>query len=76
MSELITGTAFIPEIGKCYEVHFGKLPIGAEGKFVSARVKINGSLPKDWQDIDTGKQLDPLISKYVVQAFKEIDCAR
>jgi hypothetical protein len=67
--QIITGRTFIPEQGKTYEVHFGKIQYqGSEG-FVIATFKINGS---DWFDLDTSNLLDPVLRNYVVQAYREL----
>jgi hypothetical protein len=70
-----TGSAFAPAIGKCYEVHFGKVQIGTQTGFGSARIKANGQSPSQWIDLDTNAPLDPRFGQYVVQGFKEIECS-
>jgi hypothetical protein len=67
--QIITGRAFIPEDGKAYEVHFGKISYRGQEGFASANITVNGS---DWLDNDTGTLLDPELRSYVVQAFREL----
>ena len=67
-------SAFIPEVGKCYEVHFGKITLNGRQAYVSARIRVLGGSPADWQDMDTNQQLDTNIAKFVVQAHREIQC--
>ncbi len=43
MSKLFTGQAFLPIIGKCYEVHYGEIVIDNETGFGIARVRIEGT---------------------------------
>lgn len=71
---LITGETFVPEIGKCYEVHFGKIIVHGRNGYVAASIKVKGLHPSEWIDLATGNVLDPEISKYIPQAFKEIAC--
>lgn len=68
-SQMITGRAFIPQDGKAYEIHFGKITYRGEEGYVSAKITVNGST---WLDNDTGTQLDPELRAYTVQAFKEL----
>ena len=72
--DLITNNAFIPEIGKCYELHYGEITYKGTKGNVSAKVKINGTLHQEWADLDSNARLDPELSVYVVQAYKEIPC--
>jgi hypothetical protein len=65
----ITGKAFLPEEGKKYDVHFGRIRYRGEDSFVSARIFISGN---DWFDEDTATLLDEDLRKYAVQAFREI----
>lgn len=74
MAKLITIGAFVPEVGKCYEVHFGKITFRNETGYCVANIQVNGSDASQWTDLDTGKLLDPDIARYVVQAYKEIAC--
>lgn len=74
MKPSIQRGAFIPVVGKCYELHFGKIRYkGIEG-FVQARVRINGIPHSQWIDLDTNQALDPVLAAYAVQAHQEIDC--
>ena len=41
MATVITGQAFIPEIGKCYEVHFGRLTHNNQTGFWSANPQLD-----------------------------------
>jgi len=74
MAAVQTGAAFIPVVGKCYEVHFGNFTHGGQTGFWSAQIRVKGTGTAQWEDIDTGSPLDPGIAKYIVQAYKEIDC--
>jgi len=69
-----TGAAFGPDIGKCYEVHFGKIQIGAQTGFGFARIRVNGQCPSRWVDLETNECLDPRYGIYAVQGFREIEC--
>ncbi len=69
------GSAFVPEIGKCYEVHFGELEVEGEKGFVVARIQANGLGANDWIDLDTNEQLARNIGRFVVKAFREISCS-
>lgn len=65
----ITGTAFIPQVGKSYAVHFGQINYQGVHGNVSARIRIDGEGVANWIDLDTGKTLDSAVSKYAVQAY-------
>jgi hypothetical protein len=74
MATFQIGTAFIPVVGKCYEVHFGSFTLDGKTGFWSARIRVNGIGTAQWIDLDTGKPLDPRIATHVVQGYREIDC--
>lgn len=74
MANLNQTSAFIPVVGKCYEIHFGKVTLNGQTGFWSARIRVNGAHPSQWLDIDTNHQLDPSLAVYVVQASREIQC--
>jgi len=67
-------SAFVPVIGACYEVHFGKIKLGDEEGYWSARIKVNGIHCSQWEDLDTGKSLDHRLCAYVVQVHQKIKC--
>ena len=69
---VITGKAFIPILGNCYEIHFGECNYKGKTGFVSARIKANGLHSSEWIDLDTAEILDSELQKYVVQGFEEI----
>ena len=73
-TKLITNAAFVPEIGRCYEVHFGKVTTGNQTEDWFARIRPKGLQPSEWIDLDTGEVLDSSFRAYVVQKFREIDC--
>lgn len=76
MASFITNTAFIPTIGKCYEVHYGKITINKKTGFYVARIKIEGDKKSEWIDLDTNKSLDPDVANYyTVQAYTEVKCS-
>jgi hypothetical protein len=74
MANFLSGTPFVPSVGKCYEVYFGKIKLDDKEGHCWARVKVNGLHTSQWEDIDTGQPLDPRIAVYVVRAFKETQC--
>lgn len=72
-SDWITGQAFIPEIGKKYEISVGIIAYrGVTGERRS-RIRVEGAHSSQWIDLETGVALDPRIANYVVQAFREIE---
>jgi hypothetical protein len=73
---LITDQAFSPQIGTCYEIHFGQVTIGEKSGYGSARIRAEGELCSEWIDLDTGAPLDNCFCQYVVEAFREITCPR
>jgi len=74
MAALISNNSFLPTIGNCYEVHFGKITLNGQTGFCVANIKIEGNGTSQWIDLDTGQSLDPNIAKHVVQAYKDIQC--
>ena len=71
-SAWITGRAFIPTVGKHYEVAFGKVTYQSQTGVWTAKIRADGTLPSQWIDLDTGNQLDPALAIYVVQAYREL----
>ena len=68
----ITGRLFLPAVGSCYEVHFGRIVYRGNEAYVSARLRIEGSTPAAWIDLDDQQPLDPELSRFAVQAFRMI----
>ena len=64
----------MPVAGNCYELHFGKITLNGQTGFCVATIKVNGSDPSQWTDLDTGIPLEADIAKYVVQAYRDISC--
>lgn len=58
-SEITTGQAFIPSIGKLYEIHFGMLKYKGQEGFVSCNIRCEGMHPSEWIDLNTNQTLDP-----------------
>jgi hypothetical protein len=72
MPNMNIGKPFTPLCGKCYDLRFGKINLDGQEKYCSARIRVNGLSPSQWENIDTGKPLDPRLSLYRVHAYKEI----
>lgn len=72
MANMHIGKPFIPVIGKCYDIRFGKIKYKEQEALYSARVRINGISPAQWEDLDTGHPLDPGLGSHTIQAHKEI----
>ncbi len=66
----VVGIVFPAEVGKDYEVSFGKITYKQQTGTWTARIRI--AAPKQWIDLDTGALLDPELSKFVVQAWLEL----
>lgn len=64
--------AFVPEVGSCYEIHFGQITIGNETGFASAKIRVDGKDPAIWIDMESNQPLDPKLRVYLVQAYKQI----
>lgn len=73
-STLISNEPFVPRIGRCYDVNFGRVTIGNQTGAWSARIKATGPHPSKWIDLDTGEVLDSELRTFVVQSFNETDC--
>ena len=74
MSEWTKDSAFVPEIGRCYEIAFGEV-ITANGRgHASARIRADGLQWHDWIDLDYGEPLSGELGKYVVRAYRPIEC--
>ena len=69
-----TGQAFVPNMGECYDVCFGKIQYKGQTGFWTARVRIDGMGSAQWIDLDTNQPLDPDLAKFVIQAFRSIPC--
>jgi hypothetical protein len=72
MAAMVIGKAFTPLVGKCYDLRFGKIRLDEQEVYCSARIRVNGSLPSQWEDIDTGLPLDQRLSTHRIQAYREI----
>jgi len=68
----ITGQAFPAVVGKDYEVAFGNITYQGQTGMWTARIHVAGPSTASWIDLETGEVLDPLLSRYVVQAYVEI----
>lgn len=72
MASMVIGKAFNPLVGKCYDLRFGKIRLNGQDVYCSARIRVNGLLPTQWEDIDTGQPLDQRLNAHRVQAYREI----
>ncbi len=72
MKQFLKGKPFLPIVGKRYAIHYGTINLDGKQLYCSARIKVNGTRTADWEDLDTGKPLDPRVTTHAVQAFKEI----
>jgi hypothetical protein len=72
MKNMNVGKVFTPLVGKCYDIRFGKLNLEGHDVYYSARIRVKGVLPSQWENIATGQTLDPRLALYAVQAHKEI----
>lgn len=75
LTQVKDGSAFMPEISKCYEVHFGEIEVDGKTGFGVARIRANGLHAQDWIDLDSNEQLARNFGRYVVKAFREISCS-
>lgn len=69
-----TGLAFIPNVGGCYEVCFGKIEYKGQTGFWTARIRVTGADSAQWIDFDTNEPLDSDMAKWTIQAFRAIPC--
>jgi hypothetical protein len=72
MANMVIGKTFTPLVGKCYDLRFGKIRLDGEDVYCSARIRVNGLSPAQWEDIDTGRPLDQRLNVHRVQAYREI----
>lgn len=72
-SPFITGSAFAPESGKCYEVSFESIIDGQDPPNTS-RIRAYGPVHSQWVNLDTNTQFQ-CDRKLVVQAYREISCS-
>jgi hypothetical protein len=59
-------------VGREYEVAFGIVTYQGQTANWTARIRVGGTEPSQWIDIETGAVLDPHLSKFVVQAYIEL----
>jgi hypothetical protein len=68
----ITGQVFIPEVGKFYEVTFGEVTFQGKKGIGTARIRVDGTDPSQWFDIDDQCKLPPELARYVVQGYRQL----
>lgn len=64
--------AFVPEVGSCYEIHFGQITVDNETGFASANIRVVGNDSSSWIDMKSNQPLDPKLCAFSVQAYKRI----
>lgn len=74
MATFQINSLFIAEIGKCYEVHFGKITLNGQEGYCTARIRVLGNSYAHWEDMDTNLPLDNCIAVHAVQGYREIQC--
>lgn len=72
MTAMTIGKAFKPELGKCYDLRYGRVQWDGQNALRAARIRVKGFSPADWEDIDTGQPLDARLRSCRVQSYKEI----
>ncbi len=74
-SEFITDKEFSPEIGKCYEIHFGEIDYQGSVGLVATRIKVIwGDGKQNWIDLTNGNvRLDTALFDFEVRAYREMD---
>lgn len=64
---------FAPQLGQCYELAFGKLWVREEYRPVVKRIRVDGSEPSEWFDLDENRMLDASLQTYQVKGFRLLD---
>jgi hypothetical protein len=72
-SRWIVDQPFVPTIGKSYELAFGKIFLGGESRHVIRRVRVDGTSPDNWIDLNEGKPLDKDLQLFRVKAHRSIE---
>jgi hypothetical protein len=69
----VVDEAFVPEVGKSYEVTFGKVTFNGELAPVLRRIRIDGAASDQWFDLDAGTPLDSQLRQLPVRGFRPIE---
>lgn len=72
MNDWITGRAFVPEVGKVYDIAFGTVTHKGKTGNWTATVRIDGPLPSQWFDVEEDAPLDEGLAQFSVQAYSEV----
>jgi hypothetical protein len=71
----ITDQPFAPQIGQSYELAFAK-PLAIEGagenNFMARKVRIDGTHPSEWFDLEEHRMLDQACSPSAIKAYRLI----
>jgi hypothetical protein len=68
----VSGEGFVPVEGKSYDLAYGKIFHEGEQRHVVRKVRIDGLMPEQWIDIDTGRALDRELQAFPVKAYREV----
>jgi len=68
----IVDERFEPEIGKTYQLAFGRVPFGRELRNVVRTVRIDGPAPEQWFDVEEGRRLEEGLNMHSIKAFRRI----
>lgn len=71
-TEWIVNQPFVPTIGQCYEVAYGKVSQHGRERYARARIRIDGAQPSQWFDLDEGQVLAPFFQDCPVRAYRPI----
>ena len=71
-ADWIVDQPFVPVVGQCYEVAYGKVVQLGRERYARARIRIDGTDPSQWLDLDEGQMLDADLQQRPVRAYRPI----
>ncbi|QDD64295.1 hypothetical protein EJD96_09015 [Herbaspirillum seropedicae] len=72
MENWINDRAFVPQVGRCYQLYFGELSHQGKLGHWYAAIRADGVQPFEWIELETQIPLDPQLAAYVVRAYREL----
>ena len=73
VSQWVVDEPFIPELGHSYEITYGKVPLAGEERHVVKKVRIDGTDPGHWFDLDADAPLASHWQELPVKGFRPLD---
>lgn len=71
-SDWIVDQPFVPEQGQCYEIAYGMLMLHGSETYARVRIRVDGSSPSQWFDLDQGQNIDQELQLRPVRAYRRI----